>query len=78
MWDYRRAKPQGQGSVMRSRARFSTPWRLTTMIEVDTVLVSVEQLTAALDVSGRYIGLGDYRPEGGGVFGRFLPKLKEM
>ena len=41
------------------------------MADVDEELVDKAKLTAWLAVGGRRIGLGDWRPEKSGVFGRF-------
>ena len=41
------------------------------MADVDEELVDKEKLTAWLARRGRRIGLGDWRPEKSGVFGRF-------
>lgn len=40
-------------------------------MEVDGELVDREQLTAWLDIAGRRIGLGDWRPQRSGHYGRF-------
>lgn len=57
--------------VLRTRARFETPWSVEAVIETDDDLVDQERLTTWLDVAGRRIGLGDWRPEKSGVHGRF-------
>ena len=41
------------------------------MADVDEELVDKAKLTAWLALGGRRIGLGDWRPEKSGVFGRF-------
>ncbi len=56
--------------VLRTRAQFR-PWALTFTVEVDDELVDQSQLGAWLDIAGRRIGLGDWRPEKSGSFGRF-------
>lgn len=57
--------------VMRSRAKFPTPWTLEFGIEIDLGVIEAQQVLDAATIAGRYIGIGDYRPEGGGLFGRF-------
>ena len=44
---------------------------MTGVADVDEELVDQEKLTAWLALGGRRIGLGDWRPEKGGTFGRF-------
>ena len=57
--------------VMRTRAKFDTPWSCTFGVDVDDELVSREQLERWLDVGGHRIGLGDWRPDKSGTYGRF-------
>jgi len=57
--------------ILRTRAKFEPPWSVDATIETDDDLVDQERLSAWLDVAGRRIGLGDWRPEKSGVFGRF-------
>lgn len=56
--------------VLRTRAKFDE-WAITFTVEVDPELVDVEQLVTWLDIGGRRIGLGDWRPEKSGSNGRF-------
>ena len=56
--------------VLRTRARFE-PWACTFTLDVDPELVDREQLDSWLDIGGRRIGLGDWRPEKSGHHGRF-------
>ena len=56
--------------ILRTRARFE-PWGATFVLECDDELVDREQLDAWLDIAGRRIGLGDWRPEKSGNHGRF-------
>lgn len=46
-------------------------WEARFRIEVDDELVDQEQLEAWLDIGSRRIGLGDWRPEKSGHYGRF-------
>lgn len=65
--------------VFRTRARFELPWSLTFRIDVDDELVDQEQLRTWLDIGGRRIGLGDWRPEKSGIHGRYkLESITEM
>ena len=57
--------------ILRTRARFDCPWSVVGVADVDEELVDQAKLTAWLALGGRRIGLGDWRPEKSGVFGRF-------
>ena len=57
--------------IARTRARFDPPWSLVVVADVDPELVDAEQLRAWLEAGGRRIGLGDWRPEKSGFYGRF-------
>ena len=56
--------------VLRTRAKFDE-WAVTFIVEADPELVDREQLLRWLDIGGRRIGLGDWRPEKSGRYGRF-------
>jgi hypothetical protein len=56
--------------ILRTRARFDE-WSCTFVVDVDDELVDQEKLDHWLDIGGRRIGLGDWRPERSGIFGRF-------
>ena len=53
-----------------ARARFDE-WAVTFRVDVDPELVDREQLLTWLDIGGRRIGVGNWRPEKSGRFGRF-------
>ena len=57
--------------IPRARARFDCPWSVVGVADVDPELVDAEKLTAWLAIAGRRVGLGDWRPEKSGSFGRF-------
>ena len=57
--------------ILRTRAKFDCPWSVVGVADVDEELVDKAKLTAWLARGGRRIGLGDWRPEKSGVFGRF-------
>ena len=56
--------------VLRTRAKFDN-WGASFIVEVDPSLVDREHLETWLDIGGRRIGLGDWRPEKSGKYGRF-------
>lgn len=55
----------------RTRAKFDE-WGVTLLLEADDELVDQQQLESWLDIAGRRIGLGDWRPEKSGDYGRFV------
>ncbi|MDE0463407.1 MAG: hypothetical protein OXH93_13405 [Caldilineaceae bacterium] len=57
--------------ILRTRAKFDTPWSCTFEVDVDDEQIDQDQLLEWLDIAGRQIGLGDWRPEKSGMFGRF-------
>ena len=57
--------------ITRTRAKFDLPWSCTFKLDVDDELVDEAKLRSWLDIGGRRIGLGDWRPEKSGTFGRF-------
>ena len=65
--------------VLRSRARFDCPWSLVGVADVDPQQVDRDQLTAWLATGGRRVGLGDWRPQTSGHYGRFnVEKVVEL
>ena len=56
--------------LLRTRAKFDE-WKCTFTVEGDPELVDKDQLQTWLDIGGRRIGLGDWRPEKSGNYGRF-------
>ena len=63
--------------IPRTRAKFDT-WGVTFLVEADDELVDVTQLTRWLTIAGRRIGLGDWRPEKSGDYGRFTVLSVEL
>ena len=58
--------------ILRTRAKFELPWSCTFEVDVDDELIDQNRLLEWLDIAGRQIGLGDWRPEKSGMFGRFI------
>ena len=56
--------------IPRTRAKFDE-WGVTFIVEADDELVDVPQLQRWLTIAGRRVGLGDWRPEKSGDYGRF-------
>lgn len=63
--------PATKGRVMRYRPRFDK-WAAVFELSVDTEVLDPETIQKLLTEGGRRIGIGDYRPEKGGPFGRFM------
>lgn len=57
--------------VMRHRARIEK-WTLALAFEVDDEILDLENVHQILSDSGRRSGIGDFRPQKGGPFGRFM------
>ena len=57
--------------ILRTRAMFKCPWSVVGVADVDPELVDKDKLTAWLALCGRRVGLGDWRPEKSGYYGRF-------
>lgn len=56
--------------VVRYRPRFDA-WQLSFDIVISDVQVPVTVVRQVVDYAGTYIGIGDYRPNKGGKFGKF-------
>jgi len=64
--------PSTKGRVMRNRAKYEK-WTLSFQITIlDDDEISEKVLHDALDYAGHYIGIGDYRPQKKGMYGRFI------
>ena len=67
--DVQRAVVQRQG-ILRGRARIDLPWHL--ICEFDFVpIITEEHLRQAIAQAGQTVGIGDYRVEKKGWYGRF-------
>ena len=69
------AVKQGQVRILRTRPRFETPWSVAAKLDCDDELVDGEQLDRWLEVAGRRVGIGDWRPEKSGMHGRFTARI---
>lgn len=67
--DARRAKV-GTSGITRHRPKF-TDWFTVITFDVDDDILSGDQVMDLLEIAGRSVGVGDYRPECSGWFGRF-------
>lgn len=71
--DSRRAVVQGNG-IIRSRPRFNA-WALVLRLDIDTDLIAVQVVLENLNEAGLLAGVGDFRVEKRGWFGRFKAKI---
>ncbi|MFA5688594.1 MAG: hypothetical protein WC959_05560 [Kiritimatiellales bacterium] len=62
--------PATKGRIVRHRPRLNE-WTLNFELEYDPELLSREQVETIVRDTGRRVGLGDFRPENKGMFGRF-------
>jgi hypothetical protein len=62
--------PSTKGRIMCYRPRIEA-WRATFPMEVDTTIIGVDDAHQLLEDAGRRQGVGDFRPEKKGPFGRF-------
>jgi hypothetical protein len=63
--------PNGGEAVCLCRPRFDR-WQLTVTALVDTREVNIAIARELFDIAGKRIGLGDFRPQKKGMFGRFV------
>ena len=63
--------------VARTRAKFEIPWSCTFEADVDEELIDKDQLLEWIDIAGRQVGVGDWRPEKSGTYGRFNTEFIE-
>ena len=65
--------------ILRTRVRFDCPWSVVGVADVDPEQVDRHKLMAWLATGGRRVGLGDWRPEKSGHYGRFdVEKVIEL
>jgi len=63
--------PSTGGRIMAHRPRVDA-WCSTFTIDVDTTMFTPNMIRSVIDDAGKKIGLGDYRPQRKGPFGRFV------
>lgn len=62
--------PSTKGRIMRHRPRINA-WRMEFSLDVDVSLIDQSTVHTLLSEGGKQLGIGDYRPEKRGPFGRF-------
>lgn len=60
----------GQSRIMRYRPKIHN-WTLQVDVLFSPEMTEKESIIRAAEDAGKFVGLGDYRPEKGGTFGRF-------
>ena len=60
----------GKARVLRCRPKFED-WHVNLSLEIDTSILNESHVRDALGLAGRIVGIGDYRPQCGGGFGRY-------
>ena len=68
----------GRTRILRTRAKFDCPWSVAGVADVDEELVDLDKLQRWLAVGGRRVGLGDWRPQTSGHYGRFDVKGRDQ
>lgn len=63
--------PATGGRVMAHRPRFDV-WSVACTLDVDTELFAERLVRELVDIGGKRVGLGDFRPARRGPFGRFV------
>jgi hypothetical protein len=53
------------------RPKFPIGWSLSFALQYDETILDEQQLIQAFENAGAFVGIGGFRPEKGGVFGRF-------
>lgn len=66
--------PSTGGRFLCYRPSFND-WRLSFVLSVDTDLMNVKLVRQIIDAAGKRIGLGDFRPDRKGPFGKFVVTL---
>ena len=67
----------GAATVQRTRPIFKS-WEFEATGVLDTEILDFEDLVAVAKIAGQLIGLGDWRPEKGGSYGRFTAAVTDL
>ena len=63
--------PSTKGRMMVNRPRFNK-WEVEFEIILNDESVPIDVINEILEQSGRYVGIGDWRPQKKGMFGKFM------
>ncbi len=69
--------PATGGRRLAHRPMFND-WALDITVELDTELINAKLFREIVDVAGKRIGLGDFRPDNKGPFGKFVVTAWEI
>ena len=64
--------------VLITRPKFDPPWSQEFILDCDDELVDERKLADWLDIAGRRVGIGDWRPEKSGDFGCFRAEVTPL
>jgi hypothetical protein len=70
----RRSVVVSQARVICYRPKFVS-WNTTFSLLYDENVLDVNQLKQSIDNAGMFVGIGGFRPEKGGTFGRFTAEI---
>lgn len=63
--------PSTGGRILRHRPRFEGGWSVSLTLDVDVSIISMTMAREIVDAAGKRIGIGDFRPQRSGPFGRY-------
>jgi hypothetical protein len=66
-----------RNKIMRTRPRFSS-WKAKFTVSTDASVCTAEQLKRWIDAAGHLVGIGDWRPEKCGHYGRYTAEVTEV
>jgi hypothetical protein len=64
-------KLKGKIPYVIARPLYPAPWRATVRIQFDASCLSIDAMMSLVERAGFFMGIGAYRPEKGGEYGRF-------
>lgn len=73
---FRKRPRNGNGQLVPSIRAECINWETTVIIEFNSEVLSPEQVLRLVEIAGFGVGLGSWRPECGGMWGRFENKRK--
>jgi hypothetical protein len=64
--------PATGGRVMRHRPKFERGWKARFTLQIDEDVLAESMVRRCIDHAGSKVGMGDFRPDRRGPFGRFV------
>lgn len=71
-------KGMSRAPYMAHRAKFEKGWRIVITLQTVEQSISIEDAVSLLQLAGQVNGIGSFRPENGGRFGRFVIPSSEI